>query len=689
MTQISGLLRTLCAVGSILLMGLSCYVGSAQTINMPARNNSPGFEVTYTTCEATFYDSGGIEVYGNNENGIVTFCPAIPGDRIQIRFLEANIQANDTLKVYDGRSEVSSLLATITNLFSLPEPLEVRASQGNPEGCLTVTFRSRNRPYANVYDGWVARVSCFTPEIEPGIPLDLFRNDDPGGDGIEVFDLRENDLPILNGLSPTEYEVRYFSSQADAENNTNPLDPLHANSGNPQTIYSRLQSTVSGYYALDSFQIFVNPIPDIAPVPELISCGEPGSALFYLADQLPDIYNGGEGLLARFFESLEDLSDNTNAIAPESGYTTLENPQRIYYRLIDTTTGAYANGDFLIRTEPAPVASMPTPRQVCGNNAGEALVDLLEFNQELLGGQIGLDVTYHEMTSEAENGLNPLASEIVIRSDLELYARVADPGSGCATVVPVSLEFQPAAQMTLQENYLLCPSSEDNLPPPNILLETGLDPSAYEFSWFLNGEILPGENGASLETNLRGRYEVAATRIAGGCTSRATTVVQLAEPPESLAISYNPDGLARNYEVKVEAQGEYPYLFRLDNGMDNPSGIFRNIFPGRHVLSVYIDDGCLILIQEFQVFGYPPFFTPNGDGVNDRWNLLGGDGIEVYQVSIFDRFGRLLHVMDGAGPGWDGNSNGMQMPASSYWFRIEYESEERLLSSTGFFALKR
>ncbi|MDX1332656.1 MAG: hypothetical protein R3252_06485, partial [Robiginitalea sp.] len=606
MGPISEILKPLSFVCLLLLTGLPSYVGSAQTINMPARNNSPGFEVRYSTCEATFYDSGGIDVYGNNENGIVTFCPATAGDRIRMRFTMANIKANDSLKVYNGPSDDAPILATITNIFSLPDPLEVSASQANPEGCLTVTFRSRNLTFANVYDGWVASVSCFTPEIEPGIPMDLFRNDDPSGDGLEIFDLRENDLPILNGLSQPEYEVRYFSSQADAENNTNPLDPIHTNTGNPQTIYTRLQSTVTDYFAVNSFEIFVNPIPDITSVPELVSCGEPGEAPFFLADRFPEIYNGREGLLAVFFESPEALSANTAPVDPETEYTTRENPQRIYYRLIDTSTGAYAIGDFLIRTEPAPVVATPAPRPVCGNGAGEALVNLLDFNQELLGGQTGLEVTYHVNLSEAEDGLNPLATEIPIRSDLESYARVTDPRTGCATVVPVRLEFQPAAQTTLRETYLLCPSPEDNQLPSMILLETGLDPSAYEFSWFLNNEVLPGENGPVLQTNLPGDYEVSIIRRVGGCTSVATTVVQFAEPPASLDISLNPDGFGSNYEVLVNAQGDYPYTFRLDERIGDTSGTFQNILPGTHFLSVFTEDGCRVLTREFQIFGYPP-----------------------------------------------------------------------------------
>ena len=686
---ISEILLRPSVVRSLLLILLSCHFGMAQTINMPARNNSPGFEVSYTTCEATLYDSGGTDVYGNNENGIVTFCPATAGDRIRIRFTMANIQANDTLKVYDGSTDQGTVLETITNIFSLPEPLEVRASQANPEGCLTVTFRSRNRPYANVYDGWVAQVSCFTPEIEPGDPEDLFRNDDPSGDGVELFDLRENDLPVLNGLSEAEYQVYYFSSRGDAENNSNPLNPLHTNVANPQTIYTRLQSNTTDYFAIDSFEIFVNPIPEIVPVPDLISCGENGITPFYLGDRFPDIYNGREGLSAIFYESPEALSANANPIDPVSEYLNLANPQTIYYRLTDTSTGAYAIGDFLIRTQPVPVVSTPAPRLVCGSAEGDGSINLFSINQEILGGQTGLDITYHGTLSDAEEGLNPVGAEIPIRSDLELYARVTNPLNGCASIVPVVLEFQPAPQTTLQEFYLLCPSAEDNQLPAPVVIDTGLDPFEYEFSWFRDGVLLPGENGAAITTDIPGNYDVFLTNNNEGCSFSITTEARLSEPPTTVDISFSPQQFANSYEVQVNAQGVLRYFFRLDGGVSNASGVFQNILPGTHFLTITTEDGCEVLTREFEVFGYPVFFTPNGDGINDRWNLLGTEGLEVSSVSIFDRFGRLLFVMEGSGAGWDGTSNGRQMPASSYWFRVEYQNGDSLLTSSGYFALKR
>ena len=72
------------------------------------------------------------------------------------------------------------------------------------------------------------------------------------------------------------------------------------------------------------------------------------------------------------------------------------------------------------------------------------------------------------------------------------------------------------------------------------------------------------------------------------------------------------------------------------------------------------------------IIDYPHFFTPNGDGINDTWAIIGQEGIPISQIYIFDRFGKLLAQLDPDGAGWDCMYNGNQMPGSDYWFKIIY-----------------
>ena len=85
---------------------------------------------------------------------------------------------------------------------------------------------------------------------------------------------------------------------------------------------------------------------------------------------------------------------------------------------------------------------------------------------------------------------------------------------------------------------------------------------------------------------------------------------------------------------------------------------------------VYIRDkkGCGIGEFDVSVIGYKKYFTPNGDGIQDKWRILGIN--EFFQpnskIYIFDRYGKLLKELDPKGSGWDGMFSGSPMPQTDY-----------------------
>ena len=70
---------------------------------------------------------------------------------------------------------------------------------------------------------------------------------------------------------------------------------------------------------------------------------------------------------------------------------------------------------------------------------------------------------------------------------------------------------------------------------------------------------------------------------------------------------------------------------------------------------------------------YPRFFTPNGDGYNDTWQIIGIDTRPLSTIYIFDRYGKLLKDLDPISVGWDGTYIGRPMPQTDYWFRVFLE----------------
>ena len=95
-----------------------------------------------------------------------------------------------------------------------------------------------------------------------------------------------------------------------------------------------------------------------------------------------------------------------------------------------------------------------------------------------------------------------------------------------------------------------------------------------------------------------------------------------------------------------------------------------------------------ITTKEVSVLGIPKYFTPNGDGYNDYWNI---DGVNqnFYSksiIQIFDRYGKLLKQFNSLSQGWDGTFKGIQIPSSDYWNLISLE-DGRIVK--GRFSLKR
>ena len=67
----------------------------------------------------------------------------------------------------------------------------------------------------------------------------------------------------------------------------------------------------------------------------------------------------------------------------------------------------------------------------------------------------------------------------------------------------------------------------------------------------------------------------------------------------------------------------------------------------------------------------PNTFTPNGDGLNDRFMPVGRN-IAKAQLSIFDRWGILMYYTEDLSAGWDGTYLGENVPDDTYVWRLSY-----------------
>ncbi|MHA3789452.1 T9SS type B sorting domain-containing protein, partial [Flavobacterium hauense] len=99
-----------------------------------------------------------------------------------------------------------------------------------------------------------------------------------------------------------------------------------------------------------------------------------------------------------------------------------------------------------------------------------------------------------------------------------------------------------------------------------------------------------------------------------------------------------------------------------------------------------------LVITDASIVDYPNFFTPNGDGFHDTWNIIGlqNTGSVIY---IFDRYGKLIKQISPDSEGWDGTFNSRAVPADDYWFTVTYPEFDGTTTVTrefkSHFAIKR
>ncbi|GHT33379.1 hypothetical protein FACS189434_07330 [Bacteroidia bacterium] len=102
-------------------------------------------------------------------------------------------------------------------------------------------------------------------------------------------------------------------------------------------------------------------------------------------------------------------------------------------------------------------------------------------------------------------------------------------------------------------------------------------------------------------------------------------------------------------------------------------------------------NGCDSLVNlhlEVYVKIYPDkIFTPNGDGLNDKWTIKNIEKSDYKHIYIYDRFGKLLYEYNkNEFTSWDGTYLEKPLPSTDYWYLIIFKGGRR---EKGHFTLMR
>lgn len=246
-------------------------------------------------------------------------------------------------------------------------------------------------------------------------------------------------------------------------------------------------------------------------------------------------------------------------------------------------------------------------------------------------------------------------------------------------------------QITLEDSYSFC-SNDD----PLQLNYTGI---GEMFSWiqFVNDAELEISSARDVIITESGTYRLDVTTeipIEEGiitCDSSHTFTVSVSEAPVIEDLNVSIQNLNVSINVAVSGIGDYEYSVVSADGPYQDSPIFTNL--GISNIEVFVRDrnGCGIDSASLNAdidLGFPKYFTPNGDGINDYWQVRGivVRGETITRIEVYDRYGKRITSFSPRSMGWDGTFNGRRLLDAGFWYKASTLSNRSLV---GHFALRR
>ncbi len=260
------------------------------------------------------------------------------------------------------------------------------------------------------------------------------------------------------------------------------------------------------------------------------------------------------------------------------------------------------------------------------------------------------------------------------------YITIGNFHVGAATVFE---EVSTAFPLTYFSYYYVDDVSVSTLEPPQLGPDvnacvpttlTVLNP-APDASYLWN----TGEVGTTIIADTSGTYSVQLDP--GGCVLSDTIVVQRALP---LVLVLPTDTTADFCTTNTISIG--PAALPLDATLSWSTGettphIAVNA-AGTYTVTATAPGFCAAsaAVQVIDTCGSPVYapnaFTPNGDGINDRWQpLWTANPGATFVFTVFDRWGAVLFASNGQEAAWDGTANGGPVPSGVYtWMGYAHDN---------------
>lgn len=284
-----------------------------------------------------------------------------------------------------------------------------------------------------------------------------------------------------------------------------------------------------------------------------------------------------------------------------------------------------------------------------------------------------------------ENGVAPPSSNTAVNLAPGTYSVIATDVKGCADSLTQTINEPLPIQFALGEIMpILCFGQNTFLTVDSVW---GGRPTTYQFS--VDGGInrLPGDPSPVFA----GDHKVTVVDIVNGCEVDTTITIDepqeiIVELPAIVEIELGDSLTTLDPEITSSLPID-SFIWEPGNQLSctnckNPRVLA--IQDQLYTLTIVDANGCsasaqvLLDVDRNRNVYVPNIFSPNGDGVNDKFQVYTGIGVTgINFIKVYDRWGELmfeeadLPPSPNGTPGWNGTFNGEKMNPAVFMYLIE------------------
>ena len=445
-------------------------------------------------------------------------------------------------------------------------PIDKYSAYQNTSSPQTIYVRVANFTDENCFG-----TSSF--ELEVGaLPIynaaeSIYICDDISNDGLVTVNLNETITAMADG-SPETLDITFYTSEYNANNSLDPVDLIYTNSTNPQQLFARVDN---GNYChgISAFEINIISAPVVNPAPPLVACDDnyDGILTWDLTLSEVDILDvRQDDIVVSYFESIEDLEDDLNPILNPDNYTNLTNPQTVYVKINNTISNCFVTVPIdIIVNLPPPVNDFMNI-EICDNPMSN--FDLTTINSIVTDDTTGINFTYHNNQTDANNNANPIDNNYIYTgSSHTIYARLTYTDTGCFATYPFELIINPLPIAQQPQDLETCDDLSNDgfevfdLSSQNATILQSQDPNIFLVSYHNSmTDAQEGENSLPTDYNAQNN-ETIVVRVENsitGCfsTTSFNTIVYPAPSAVSPLVICDTDYDGLNTFNLTEAESE-------------------------------------------------------------------------------------------------------------------------------------